>query len=124
MRGRILPALVAGFFVSGCTGGLTDSLAVVGRETALGVVRTANAMGVDPFQASPEALARWQAACLNLGSVATLWNPAVPGVDSAAEAFCAVVVEAAAEAPPVVPDGMPGGDSGLPAPRPRPEGGT
>ena len=118
MREALAPALVAGFFVSGCAGGLTDNLAVVGRETALGIVRTANAMGVDPFQASPQALARWQAACLNLGAVATLWNPAVPGVDSAAETFCAVVVEAAAEAPPVVPDGMPGGDSSVSLPQP------
>lgn len=115
MKGTIAPALVAGFFVSGCAAGLTDSFAVVGRETALGIVRTANAMGVDPYQASARALARWQAACLNLGSVATLWNPKVPGVDEAAEAFCVVALEAAAEARLVLPDGKPGGGSMLPA---------
>lgn len=120
MRRYRTPAalVVAGFLVTGCsalsTGG--QSLSVIARETALAMIRTVNAMGVDPFQASPQALARWQAACLNLSGLATVWNPAVPGADRDVENTCAVILEAAAKAPPAVPDGMPGGDSDLTAP--------
>jgi len=95
MRTTILALALAGA-LSGCTA-LTGSgaLNLVARETALGMIRTANAMGVDPWRSSPEALARWEAACRDLAGIATVWNPMVPGADADVTSTCAVVLAAA-----------------------------
>lgn len=88
---------------------------MIARETALATIRTANAMGVDPWQASDAALTRWALACHNVAGLATVWNPAVPAADSSVTDTCNVILEAAATRP-VVPAGFPGSGSDLPPP--------
>jgi len=94
------PLLLAAALVAalgGCsavTGSAAASL--LARSTAIGLIKTVNAMGVDPWQASPQALSQWRMACHNLTSLATIWNPAIPGAPLDALNTCAVILEAAA----------------------------
>lgn len=119
---RAAPLVLAGL-LAGCSAlpapeAMRDSLSFVARETALGLIRTVNAMGVDPWQSSPQALARWEIACRDLSDIATVWNWAVPEAGDDVSDTCAVILEAAAAAPPAMP-GPP-----LPPPPPAEGGGA
>ena len=111
---RIAGAAVVAALASGCLGTLTDTAVVGARAAVVAQIRLWNAMGVDPWQASPEVLRRMEIACLSAQSIVTVWNPAVPSLDAAGLALCEIALVAAAPGAHHVPHGMPGSRGNLP----------
>ncbi|MEO1720976.1 MAG: hypothetical protein AAFR84_01080 [Pseudomonadota bacterium] len=86
-------------FLSACA--LPQKVAIAAREAAIATIDLANAMGIDPWQASPEYLLRLSMACHSATALVTVWNPNVPSLGPAGEALCAVVLKAAAPGKPL-----------------------
>lgn len=105
--------LILTLTLPGCT--VPENFSSSVTQSAQAIVDTANAFGIDPWQADEATLAKLHWACLNINLVSTLAGIWVPGFSASANTLCAVALNAA-QSRGVAP-GLPGGDSDLPPPQ-------